>query len=383
MIKNNGMRRFFLTFSVLLGCVSTLSSCLGDDEEDYSAYTDVAITQFTLGTLNRYVQTTSSKTGNDTIVKSTVTGSSYKMTIDHIQQRIYNVTPLPVGTDAQHVICTISTKNGGVVALQSIGSDTLRWHSSTDSVDLSVPRMFRVYAPDGISMRDYTVTLNVSSDQGVSFEWQLVKSDAALAWTGGMRLEAYGDSVRLCPKDSIVGRSTTACYMLTADGRLCCSTDDGQTWRDETLDDDAALLPVAGEAVCISWPYAPADATDYVLLVGKPRQDGVGTMRVWRKIESRDGSRGQWVYMPFDDDNSYPLDLCDNMTMACYNDWVIAADDSKSITISRDQGITWRQNSTYDLPSTLSGDHLTMAADTQGRLWLLTSSGQLWQGVLK
>ena len=383
MIKENGMRRFFLRFCVLLTCVATLTSCLKDDEVDYSGYTDVAITQFTLGTLNRYVHTTSSKTGNDTTVVNTVTGSNYKMTIDHLNQRIYNVTPLPVGTDAKHVICTIGTKNGGVVALQSATSDSLRWHSSTDSIDLSVPRIFRVFAPDGVNTREYTVTLNVSDDTGVSFEWQLVRTDEALAWTEGMRLEAYGDSVRLCPKDSIVGRSTTACYMLTDDGRLCCSTDNGQTWRDETLDDNAAFLPMAGEAVCISWPYGPADNTDYVLLIGKPRKENVGTMRVWRKIESHDGSKGQWVYMAFDDDNNYPLLLGDNMTMAYYNDMVMVVGDAKTIRISRDQGISWRLNTDYDFPSTLSGDHVTMATDTQGRLWLLTSSGQLWQGSLR
>ena len=383
MIKNNGMRRFFLCFCVLLTGAATLSSCLKDDDEDYSGYTDVAITQFTLGTLNRYVHTTSTKTGKDTVVVNTVTGSNYKMTIDHLKQRIYNVTPLPVGTDPKHVVCTVSARNGGLVALKSATSDTLRWHSSTDSVDFSVPRTFRVYASNGIDMRDYTVTLNVSEDAGVSFEWQLVKTDDALAWTEGMRLEAYGDSVRLCQKDSIVGRSTTACYMLTDDGRLCCSTDNGQTWRDEILDDKAALLPMAGEAVCISWPYGPADNTDYVLLVGKPRQEGVNIMRIWRKIESHDGSKGQWVYMPYDVDNNYPLPLNDNMTMACYDNMVLAAGDGKTVRISRDQGITWRINTKYSFPSTLSGDHVTMATDTQGRLWLLTSSGQLWQGALR
>ena len=383
MIKNNGMRRFFLCFCVLLTGVATLSSCLNDEEEDYSGYTDVAITQFTLGTLNRYVHTTSSKTGNDTVVVNTVTGSNYRMTIDHLNRRIYNVTPLPVGTDAKHVVCTVSAKNGGAVALKSATSDTLRWHVSTDSVDLSVPRTFRVFAANGIDTRDYTVTLNVSSDEGVSFEWHLVKTDEALAWNEGMRLEAYGDSVRLCQRDSIVGRSTTACYMLTDDGRLCCSQDNGQTWREEVLDDDASLLPVASEAVCVSWPYSSANYTDYVLLVGKPKQEGIDVMRVWRKIEDRDGAKGKWVYMPFDNDNNYPLPLTNYMTMACYNDWVLAVGDGKTVRISRDQGISWHTNSYYDLPSTLSGDHVTMATDALGRLWLLTSSGQLWQGALK
>lgn len=383
MIMKNGMRRFFLRFCVLLTCVATVTSCLKDDEVDYSSYTDVAITQFTLGTLNRYVHTTSTKTGNDTTVINTVTGSNYRMTIDHLNQCIYNVTPLPVGTDTKHVVCTIGAKNGGTVALKSATSDTLRWHSSTDSIDLSTPRVFRVFAPDGINMRDYTVTLNVSNNAGVNFEWKLVKADDALAWTEGMRLEAYGDSVRLCQKDSIVGRSTTACYMLTDDGRLCCSTDDGQTWRNEVLDDDASLLPMAGETVCISWPYASADNTDYVLLVGKPRQENTSNMRVWRKIENHNGSKGQWVYMPFDSDNNYPLPLSNNLAMACYNNMVLATGDGKTLRISRDQGISWHLNSAYNFPSTLNGDHVTMATDTQGRLWLLTSNGQLWQGMLR
>ena len=288
-----------------------------------------------------------------------------------------------MGTDAQQVICTISTKNGGIVALKSITSDTLRWHSSTDSVDFSVPRTFRVYAPDGINTRDYTVTLNVSSDLGVSFEWQLLKTDEALAWTEGMHLEAYGDSVRLCPTDSIIGRSTTACYMLTGDGRLRCSTDNGQTWRDETLDEEPELLPQPGEAACVSWPYGSADNTDYVLLIGKPRQDDVNTMRVWRKIENHDGSTGKWVYMPFDDDNNYPLPVGNHLTMACYNNMVLSADDGKTVRVSSDQGISWRQNTSYALPSTLTGEHVTMATDAQGRLWLLTSSGELWQGMLR
>ena len=140
---------------------------------------------------------------------------------------------------------------------------------------------------------------------------------------------------------------------------------------------------MAGDAVCVSWPHSPANNTDYVLLVGKPRQDGVGTMRVWRKIESREGGKGRWVYMPFDDDNKYPLPLINNMTMACYEDMVLAVGDDKTVRVSADQGISWRVSTDYALPSTLSGEHFTMATDTQGRLWLMTSSGELWQGTLK
>ena len=376
------MRKISLLYCALLACSLALTSCLNDSDSSVTTYSDVAITQFTLGTLNRYTHATSSNTGNDTIVKSTVSGSVYRMTIDHLQQRIYNLDPLPVGTDAQHVVCTVTTRNSGLVALKSATSDSLRWHSSTDSVDLSVPRIFRVYANDGSAFRDYEVTLNVSSTTGVAFAWQLVKDDEALAWTDGMRLEAWGDSVRLCPRDSIVGRSTAASYQLTSEG-LFSSTDGGQTWHEEALDDNVQLLPDSAGATTVSWPYDSADNMDYVLLVGQPRQDDVVTMRVWRKLESHQGGEGKWVYMPFDHDNNYPLTLVYNVSLVYYDGKVLCVGDDLSMLESRDQGISWRASATYAMPSGLSGTHVAMAADTQGRLWLLTNSGQLWMGALR
>ena len=375
------MRKISMLLCVLLASASALTSCLSDNDTTVSGYTDVAITQFTLGTLNRYTHTTSSKTGNDTIVKSTIAGSVYRMTIDHMKQRIYNLDSLPVGTDARHVVCTVTTKNNGVVALKSALSDTLRWHSSIDSVDLSVPRTFRVYANDGSAYRDYEVTLNVSTTTGIAFVWQLVKTDETLAWNDDMRLEAWGDSIRLSQRDGIVGWSSTAYYRLTREGLL--STTDGLTWREEKLDDSLEMLPDSASATCISWHYDSADNMDYVLMVGQPQQDDVATMRVWRKLESHKGGEGKWVYMSFDSDNYYPLKRVANVSLVYYDNVVLCVGDNLSMLESRDQGISWRASTTYKLPSALSGEHVAMAADTKGRLWLLTSNGQLWQGALR
>ncbi|MCR4809026.1 MAG: DUF6242 domain-containing protein [Prevotella sp.] len=375
------MRHFCIRLCALLAAMTVLSSCLKDSNESTTLYSDVAITQFTLGTLNRYTQTLSSTTGNDTIIKSTLNGSAYIMTIDHVGQRIYNATALPVGTDAKHVICSVTARNGGWVALQQIDSDSLSWHNSADSVDLSVPRTFRIYASDGSAWRDYQVTLNVSSSTGTDFEWQLVKSDSSLAWTHEMRLEAYGDSVRLSPRDSIVGRSTTACYMITDEG-IRHSLDNGLSWNDEVLDDSISLLPDAATAASTCWSYAQAAASDYVLLVGQPRQDA-STMRVWRKIENRKNGEGRWVFMPFDEDNNYPLPLVSNPTVAFYEGVVLCIGDDKIMRMSRDQGISWRITTNYGLPTAVTGEHFSMATDTQERLWLMTNSGELWLGTLR
>lgn len=366
---------------VLIGSY-VLTACLeNDNDRQTTSYGDVAITQFTMGTLNRYTHVTSSATGNDTVVKTTLTGANYRMTIDHMQQVVYNNDELPVGTDVKHVVCTIATKNGGMVALKSMYSDSLSWFSATDSIDFTKPRVFRVYSTDGTSMRDYTVTLNVSQTTGISFGWELEKTDPQLAgWTGQKRLVAQGDSVAMEDVDSIIGQTAREQYMMDTEGHLKKSADGGNSWTSEQLDDDESLLPAPGTAACVTWQYAPADNTDYVLMVGQPRQDDAHLMRVWRKITLGTDS-GLWVYMPFDDINRYPLLRMENISMACYDGTVLCVGSDMVMRQSRDQGVSWRAASNYALPATLTGSRVIMAADTKGRLWLLTDTGQLWKGA--
>ncbi|MGX8698201.1 MAG: DUF6242 domain-containing protein [Prevotella sp.] len=373
------MKRFTLRLCALIAGAAALSSCLNDSHDEGSSYSDMAITQFTLGTLNRYIHTTSSKTGNDTVTKSTLSGSVYKMSIDQLNCRIHNTAELPVGTDIEHVVCTVTTKNGGVVAIQSMTSDSLKWYSSSDSISFASPRIFRVYAADGSGYRNYTVELNVSSTTGITFGWQLEKTDDTLSGWTDKKLVAVGDTVQLVDVDSIVGASTNECYMIDRDGLLKCSRDGGISWQEEMLDEADSLLPARGTAALVSWPYAPADNTDYVLMVGKSRQDDDPSMRVWRKICPHEGG-GRWVYMPAGDLNHYPLPLQDSLSMACYNGTVLAIGSSMVIYQSRDQGITWRTNDTYALPSNLTGTSVVMTADVKGQLWLLTNTGQLWRG---
>ena len=356
----------------------TLASCLGDNDDDDSVYNDSAIVGFTLGTLNKYTHTVSTKTGNDTVVKTSVTGSSYKMTIDHLGGRIYNVTPLPVGTDVKHVVCTITAKNNGLVALQSMTSDSLKWYSSTDSIDFSQPRTLHVMATDGTGSRDYVVELFVGSTTSEDFAWELVTTDPQLAGWTDRRLMADGDTVRLAEADSIIGASTSERYMIGSDGWLYCWRNGA--WQEDRLDDDSALLPQAGTTACVSWPYASAEGNDYVLLVGTPRQADASNMRVWRKICPSEGG-GQWAYMPFDDGNYHPLPRQEWLSMVYYDGAVLAIGSDMVMRQSRDQGITWYHNADYDLPAEVQGTKVTMAVDGRGRLWLLTNEGQLWRGV--
>lgn len=414
MFKQDEMKKFFRTLCVLGGVSLALASCLGDDDESSETYSDIAITQVTLGTLNRYTQTTSTKTGNDTIIKSTVTGTSYPMTIDQLGGRIYNQKLLPVGTDVKHVILTtVSTKRSGVVAIQSMTSDSLSWLSTKDSIDFSQPRIFKVYSSDGTSSRNYTVTLNVSETEGVDFGWTKKTEGIATDQFADKQLIAFGDTVLLVERGivvkdglayrmngqqversadlsawetvgtanlkQIIAAGTKELFALGDDGLMKHSEDDGQTWQDEELDTDASLLP-AENIAAVTWSYASMDNADYVLMAGNHPTDNA-SMVVWRKISQYDGMTkgGQWVYMPVDDENVYALPRQEQLSMACYDDFVLAVGSNMKLYQSVDQGITWKQNEDYTLPEKLTGSQVCMTVDKNGHLWLLTNSGQLWR----
>ena len=418
------MKRVFRNLGVLLMAPIMLTSCLGDgDTEETTLYSDVAITSFTLGTLNRDTHTTSSTTGNDTIIRTTLTGSDYKMTIDQLGHQIFNQTPLPQGTDIKHVICTVTSKNNGWLTLKSMTSDSLSWYSSSDSIDFSQPRTFRVFAVDNSGYRDYTVKLNVNTTEGSEFGWTKEKDDAALAGWTAKKLVPFADTIRLVDEgvvmragkgyringqgyvessedlenwslaDGVVysnpnlkqllGASSKELYALGNDGLLKVSADAyGKDWTNETLDDKASLLPT-NDIAMISWPYASANNTDYVLMVGDA-SFADGQTSVWRKLSCYDAEAdNKWVFMGLDDSNRYTLPAQDHLSLTCYNGHVLALGDAKTIYESRDQGITWREVSGYQLPTSVQGTQFSMTTDSQGRLWILTNSGQLWKGSKK
>lgn len=186
------MKRKFLPLTFLLVGTMLLTSCLGDDtdESKVTYYGDAAITAFSIGTLDRYYLynngDTIKKTVNGADSTTTVDCSSYKMTIDQTNPKydatsskglyqIVNADSLPAGTDVRKVVCTVSTKNSGVLTLKRLkkkdtDKDTLDYYVS-DSVDFTKPREFRVFSTDGTNYRRYQVRLNVHKEQPDSFAW--------------------------------------------------------------------------------------------------------------------------------------------------------------------------------------------------------------------
>jgi len=221
--------------SVLLVVAASLmfNACLKSDDSDVAYYGDTAITAFSLGTLNRTLHTTSS-TGEDSTYTSTVTGSNYLFEIDHYNGLIYNTDSLPVGTDASAVLVTLSTKNSGVVVIMDEDNTAAEaYYSSSDSIDFSSPRYFRVYAQNGAGYREYKVSVNVHQQVADSVHWTQLSTNSTFASMTAMRSLCMNDDIYLF---GVVGGSSVGYVTPVSDGNkwsaLSSSVSlDGDAWK--------------------------------------------------------------------------------------------------------------------------------------------------------
>ena len=186
------MKKLFSPLAWLFMAVVMFASCLGDSEDESVYYKDTAISSFVLGTMNRYLHTTSS-IGTDSVYKQTYAGSAYKFYIDHVNRTVYNTDSLPYGTDAKHVVCIITSKNLGSIGIKSLISDSIFAYRSSDSIDFSSPRIVRILSNDMSSIRDYTVKVNVHQERADEFKWQQMTTPEWMASMQKVRALSCGD----------------------------------------------------------------------------------------------------------------------------------------------------------------------------------------------
>ncbi len=451
------MRKILSTFAITVLAVTLLSSCLNSADEDSLSYDDTAITSFSVGKLNLYLHTTSS-TGADSVYQKTVEGKNQRFYIDQIAGVIYNPDSLPYGTDAAHVLVFIGTKNGGGIALKSLTSDSLSYFSDKDSIDFTSPRVFRVFSYSQQAQRDYTVHVNVHKEIGSAFNWKKVGESTAFAqfqgmkavacngkmylfgrngshteiygseygtdWTGTntlMEADAYksvvvkGDALFVFDNGNVrkmdgsswtdisspqnvkqlVGSSEKALYAVWKNREVLMSADDGITWTEETVADNAAMLPVQDFSL-VAMPLKTNPELSRLTLLGNRNagatsQDSTAT--VWFKIEEG-STAGEWSHIPFADGNRYPMPYLKGTTAVAYGDDILAmggggqgTDASASFSTaytSKDGGITWKPAPTYNVPKELSSNGIfALMKDKNNYLWLICGgTGQIWRGRL-
>lgn len=474
----------------MLSALVLATSCLNsDDENNYTYYNDTAITAFSLGTLNRYYtgkakykKAADGVTLADSTYKTTVTGSKYEFNIDHEGCKIYNNDSLPVGTDAKHVICSVSSKNSGVIIIRykdSAGADSLAYYSSSDSIDFSEPRYFRVYANDGSGYREYTVNVNVHAEEADTFKWSKVATVSDFVGIDTMRLLELGrQMIAFCAKNGktnvyaadaadgtdwtntamfdsndavanavvfddklytvnnkklkssvdgarwtdvadfdkklLAGAGAGRLYALD-DTSLYSSTDNGQSWTQETIDEDSkALLPTKNVSIAALPLSTNSNAYQLVMtgLITHGTDKKDTTTVVWGKtIETQSGSNAQsWVR--YESDGGYKLPAMTNVAMTQYGSVLIATGGSPLngatangltyLYVSEDNGLTWHTDTDYTCPklSTDGSDVFGFAAgqdvdysnrvakgDTpvvkDNMLWIISGgTGEVWRGRL-
>jgi hypothetical protein len=167
------MKRTVFYIMLALVLVSVVS-CLKDSETEKTP--QAAITSFVVGYYNVKYQDIDQQ-GNDSIAYYRSGGILFPMTIDQINNRIYNIDSLDYGSDV-HAVTTSVGGIGSVFYYYQDNPYMLYYWSGYDSIDFTPGRgvIFKVVSSDGSYQRDYKVQLNVRTVFPDSLLWSQADS---------------------------------------------------------------------------------------------------------------------------------------------------------------------------------------------------------------
>lgn len=393
----------------LLAAVLMAASCSSD--EDTADYTgDCAITSVVMGTLYRDY-TTQTADGRDTSYVITLPASYYPLHIDHLRGLIYNTDSLPVGTRVNRVRFSTFSADGNIVYRLDSGKDTL--YSSSDSLDMTHPRRFTVYASNGIDTKQYVMTVNVAHVDENAYTWRQ-EADAGIssplsadrALTRGGELFVFGSAdgkTRVLSRPTAGGNSWTAqdASGLTSgkltditlfggrfyalDGGMLSTSENGVEWTQTGLATAIERIMGAGstelyllaggtlyrttdgltltaeeadeslsmlpleETGSVYWTSKVNSSIENVLLAGF---DG-STPRIWKKEVNKTGTENNvWSYYPVTDDNARILPRLEGMSLFAYNGNIYAlgtCEEQLTAWISEDGGRTWQKRTNRNI----------------------------------
>ena len=257
------MKSKIYAFAVLCMGVLMLSSCLKSNTDEVTYYEDTAITSFSLGTLNRYIQTTT-KAGVDTVIKTTLNAGSYKFNIDQRNRVIYNPDSLPKGVDATKVVINMTSKNSGALFINKRTKDKMRdslvYYSSNDSLDFTQPLEIRAFNNSGTAYRSYRVSVNVHKEDANVLKWQSVNGlDHLVASMKGLRALAYDGKMWFMGNDGTGSRVYVGDY------------DDKQLIWTLALEDVFDADAYRNFVLCCGYPMFLSNGKIYII-----KKDGVG-----------------------------------------------------------------------------------------------------------
>lgn len=155
--------RYILMLAALLSCVS----CLKDDNSYKTPH--AAITSFTIGYYNVSFHDMNIR-GNDTLVYIREAGAMYPMTIDQVNNRIFNADSMAYGSDLSKV--TTSVYGVGTIGYRYLDDPTMEYlWRSYDSIDFTRGIQFLVRSTDNSFTRAYDVQVNIRKVFPDSLVW--------------------------------------------------------------------------------------------------------------------------------------------------------------------------------------------------------------------
>lgn len=174
------MKRTFFSIIILAVALVSVVSCLKDAETEKTP--QAAITSFVVGYYNVRFQDIDQQ-GNDSITYYRGGGILFPMTIDQVNNRIYNIDSLDYGSDVDAV--TVSVGGVGRACYYYLDNPEIVYvWTGYDSIDFTPSRglVFRMISSDGTYNRDYRVQLNVRKVFPDSLLWSQADSTGFTAF---------------------------------------------------------------------------------------------------------------------------------------------------------------------------------------------------------
>lgn len=419
-------------FALSFATVCMMSSCLGDnDDTEIVYYDDTAITGLTLGTLT-YVDSA-----------DTINASGCKLQIDQYSGTITNAPDsLPVGTNLKEIkFASVYALNGNVnnVYWKSAVSDSITPFSMKDTLDFSQPRELYVFSSSGNFVKKYTVTIVAHKEIADTLIWNKFDIDNDIKNYTSVKTGICNNSLVVLGKTASgselktfvdgslkKARSFSANATMTTDGntiyvtdggviysssdakswntvsadvklvlgvcgkemfamssanKLMMSLDNGASWKNEDIDDDAKYVP-SSDINFVSTATTSNTDVKRAFVIGNSSANSKKA-EVWSKIVEENTDKDQsWMYQKFNSSNNYYLPKLSNLSVTAYDNNMLAiGGECDKLYYSIDCGICWKENDKLILPKEFSASTASIAVDNDYFIWIVcTGSGQVWKG---
>lgn len=194
--------------------------------------------------------------------------------------------------------------------------------------------------------------------------------------------------------NQLIAAQGNTLYAFDVQGRLVSSDDEGITWRIETLDSDASLLPTQNLSYGII-PSATNSDTETLVIIGNRDVESYPNdtqAQVWSKLIEGENNNATWMYVSTNDLPHLQLPRLSSINAVALGKKLLATGGDglgachvtgfSHLYTSLDGGIYWQQSAGLYLPAKFEcGQAFTMTTDSQDRIWMFCGgNGNVWRG---